>query len=245
MKTLKTLLVCTLVGGAASLSSAFNYNPGDLLLVFRQDSWDSGSGLYNGTDITFNLGTVSNFLSATSPMSVTSGWDYGTVTSTYGSLANVRYSLMACTDPLSSYRRVWMTDASGTAPQSMTYSAFSSLLGAVSSIGPNAAANSSSPGNYIASATATTSYTYLVSEGGAGDASTMAGASPFSVDMGLPGSMPFYVERMTASPTTLSQLGTFMLDGGGDLTYTPVPEPGSALLLGLGIAGLIRRRFQL
>src|SRR5437870_640768 len=104
MKPLNNLLLTLLAAGAAHDAGAFNYNDGDLLLVFRKDGFH---------DVEFNLGTVSNYLGKANGTVVTvSNWDLGLVRSNYNnSMANVKFLLLTATSSTDASRRIWSTSA--------------------------------------------------------------------------------------------------------------------------------------
>src|ERR1700761_7611453 len=81
---LRTLAALALL--ATPAARAWNYNAGDLLLVFRNGS----------QDVEFDIGSVTNYLGHTNGYTATvKGWDPGLVTATFGSFSGLSVALLA------------------------------------------------------------------------------------------------------------------------------------------------------
>ena len=245
MKKLLPLTLAALGLLAVRPAHAWSYNPGDLLLVFRNGS----------SDVEFNIGTVSNYLGHGAGYTATvTGWDPTLVTSTFGSstnlntfpsLAGVDVLLVAVTGtPQTAY-------VSGAEPNTTAYTVgpsawTSSLYGAINSVGVRPLtysatvttnANSSATNAYVLSATALTSYDTAVSGGtstGLQDITQLGGKAPFQVETALPADLDFWaIAPNSATPKPADQLvGRFVLRTNGVLTFIAGPRPS--------VQGLVR-----
>ncbi len=219
---------------------AWNYNAGDLLLVFR-----------NGTsDVEFNLGTVSNYLGhAAGYTTVVTGWNPTLVTGAFGSTTNlggfpslsgVDVVLLAVTG---TPQTAWL---SGAEPNTTAYTVgssawTSSLYGTINSVGirpitynapATTNANSSATNSYVLSATALSSYDTAVSGGtstGLQDITQLGGKSAFTVETALPADLDFWAISPSSAPTKPADqlVGRFELSSSGVLTFIAGPRPAS------------------
>ena len=235
---------------ATPLAQAWNYNAGDLLLVFRNGS----------SDVEFNLGTVSNYLGHAAGYTTTvTGWNPTLVTSTFGSSTNINtFSSLSGVDVLlvaatGAPQTAWL---SGAEPNTTAYTVgpaawSSSVYGAINATGVrpltyNAAvttnANSSATNSYVLANTALGSYDIAVSGGtstGLQDITQLGGKAPFTVEAALPADLDFWaIAPSTLSPKPADQLvGRFELSSTGVLTFIAGPRP--AVLQGVTRTGNI------
>ena len=232
--TLRWLLFSAVTAASIQLAGAFNYNDGDLLLVFRKDGFN---------DVEFNLGSVSNYLGlANGARRTVSNWDASLVRSNFNnSLASVRFLLLSATSVTDPLRRIWGTSANlapHTPPTDLSGSRWGALRSKINFMGSEATAVSVTNASqiYIAAASDSSSYTFIASDGGQLDATTVGGLAPFPVDTENPATLLFYevkISNLAVKPPA-PILGSFCLDGGGNLTYTagpltPLPRPAISL----------------
>ena len=211
---------------------AWNYNQGDLLLVFRNGS----------QDVEFDIGSVTNLLGHTNGYTTTvTGWDPNLINSTFGSFAGLDVALIATSGTTN-----WL---SGAEPDTTAYNISSqsaqtlgSIIGGVGSKPlfpiaiPTAETNAYSidvTGQYKKS-----SYDYVVSGGLYNGIPQFGGNAQFAVEQSVPGLLDFWA----ISPTTVypnsppdKLLGTFNITASGVLTFTAGPR--SATVLNLNHAG--------
>src|SRR5229473_7177171 len=160
------------------LLAAFTYNDTDLLLVFRK---------VNFNDVEFNLGSVSNFLGhATGTTIAVTNWDLGLVQSNFNNtLDNVDFLLVAATAVTDPLRRAWLTDAkaSGT-PTDISGSKLGALGSKIEFVGLQGQSftGTNSQEVYVVPPGDVSSYTYIVSNGGQLDPTSMGGLAPFPVE---------------------------------------------------------------
>ncbi len=225
MKRLTLTTLAALVLLAAPLARAWNYNPGDLLLVFR-----------NGAqDVEFDLGSVTNFLGQTNGYTTTvTGWDLGLVTSTFGSLNGVSMALLATGGTTN-----WLSSAE---PNTTAYNGSSQaaniLNSVISAVGTKPANLFNVPSNsvnaYSIDATPSgqyyhASYDYIVS-GGNGGIPQWDGNAPFTVEQSIPGFLDFWQVQATTiypNPPPDTLIGTFTINASGGLTFVAGPRPAT------------------
>src|SRR5262249_29459062 len=113
-------------------------------------------------------------------------------------------------------------DLSG-APQDETLSAWSAQRSKISAIGLAATSYfNSSNQSLVLSPSDPGSYTFIASDGGLLDVTTLGGASPFPVEQGGPGHVRLIELRVsTANPKPLAaQVGSFTIQADGSLSFT-------------------------
>lgn len=226
IKTLIRFGAFILAAAWASPVSAFTYTNGDLLLVFRKDTFN---------DVEFNLGTVSNYLGKVdgTVMQVTN-WNVNLVRANFNnSLVNVKFLLASVTASDDALRRAWLTDANAAdSPTDITGSRLTQIYSKVDQVGANAAAATATNSSqaYVTNSSDATSFSFIASGGGSLDASTLGGASPFPIEIELPVTNRF-VELRASSVTPKPAahiIGTFAMTSAGALTFTAGP-PSAAL----------------
>src|ERR1041385_7261884 len=166
--------------GAVQSAGAFTYSDSDLLLVFRRDGFN---------DVEFNLGSVSNYLGRMSGTTMTvGGWDLNLVKANYNnSLASVKFLLGGSTSATDASRRIWSSSAQlapSTPPTDLSGSRWNSLHSKLSYVGTEATnfTAGSASASFVVASSEVSSYTYIVSDGGQVDATTIAGLEPFAVE---------------------------------------------------------------
>jgi len=224
IKIFALLILCT-----AQLAMGFSYSDSDLLLIFRRDG--------TSKDVEFNLGTVSNYLGKASGTVIqVTNWNFNTVANNFGSLAGVKFALIATTANSDPVRRSWLTDANDAdAPTEISGSKMSALHAKIDSVGQNAqlytATNSIQ--SYIIAPTDLSSYTAIASQSGQVDVSTMGGSAPFQVENDLGTINHFFqlkVSNLSVKPAAV-QIGSFGISTNGVLTFiagsavTPLQRP--------------------
>jgi len=219
-----------LFAGWTQLLAAFTYNDTDLLLVFRKVN-----SVGNINDVEFNLGSVSNFLGhATGTTIPVTNWDFGLVQSNFNnSLDNVDFLLVAATAVTDPLRRVWLTDAKASStPTDISGSKMGVLGSKIEFVGLQGqsftATNSQEV--YLVPPGDVSSYTYVVSNPGQLDPTSMGGSAPFPVESTLPATNRFFELKLSnaAVKPPAVQAGLFGLTSAGVLTFTagaPLPQP--------------------
>src|SRR5712692_7450195 len=215
-----------LFAGWTQLLVAFTYNDTDLLLVFRKANFN---------DVEFNLGSVSNFLGhATGTTIVVTNWDLGLVQSNFNNtLDNVDFVLVAATAATDPLRRVWLTDAkaSGT-PTDISGSKMGALASKIEFVGLQGQSftGTNSQEVYVVPPGDPSAYTYIVSNPGQLDPTSISVLAPFPVESAPPATNRFFelkLSNATVKPPAL-QAGLFSLTSAGVLTFTagaPLPQP--------------------
>ncbi|MDB6035568.1 MAG: hypothetical protein JWM16_5906 [Verrucomicrobiales bacterium] len=232
--------LAVLAAGVAQQAGAFTYSDSDLLLVFRKDG--------NFNDVEFNLGSVTNYLNKPAGTKVpVSNWDVNVVKANYNnSLGNVKFLLASASAVTDSPRKLWVTSADlapATAVTDMAGSRFGALASKVSLVGNYASAGTATNAtqNYAISQSDATSYTYIVSGGGAVDPTTVGGLAPFQVENVNPTTLVLYeVKISNLNPKPAATLvGSFCLNPNGDLTFTagPLAELQQPNIVSLGRSG--------
>jgi hypothetical protein len=232
-------------------AGAWNYNDGDVLLIFRESAIPSTYPSPNN-DVEFDLGSVTNFLGHTNGYTTTvTGWTLSQVTSVYGSdLTGVSVVLVAATSPTNASPTAYFSAAlpqsfwlNGVEPYNTGFNVSPSVWqGAwtkINSIGTR-------PGLYLPASQQTASYSFAPSSVlsydriVASDAYVKAGAqntinadwlpqfggyAPFTVEGVAPGSFGFLaVPSSTATTKPLdTYIGMFTISAGGNLTFTAGP----------------------
>jgi len=133
----------------------------------------------------------------------------------------------AATDPL---RRAWGTSAvlSPTPPPTdLSGSRWGALRSKISFVGTEATAitGTNATQSYNPAPSDPSSYTYIVSDGGQLDATTIGGLAPFAVEIENPATLLFYelkVSNLIAKPPA-AVIGSFALESSGVLTFTAGP----------------------
>src|SRR6185295_4427483 len=201
-------------------ASAFTYSDGDLMLVFRKDGFN---------DVEFNLGSVNSYLGKADGTRLTvSNWDANLVRANYNnSLAGVKFLLIGATSATDPARRIWSTSAQlspTTPPTDLSGSRWGSLRGKISYVATeatNITAGSASQ-SYAVGPNDPSSYTFIASDGGQVEASTIAGLEPFPVESENPATLLFYelkISNLVVKPAA-ALIGSFSLEASGMLTFT-------------------------
>jgi hypothetical protein len=255
MKKIIYLTLAVLALAAPSLTRAWTYKDGDVLLVFRESAIPSTFPSPNN-DVEFDLGSVTNFLGKTNGYTTTvTGWDLTKVQAVYGSdLTGVSVVLIAATSPTNTSPTAYFSAAlpqsfwlNGAEPFNTAYnvspSVWQGFWTKINSIGTR-------PGLYLPVAQQTASYSFppssvlsydhIVASDNyvkAGAQNTInadwlpqfGGFAPFTVEGVAPGSFGFLaVPSSTASVKPLdTYVGTFTIDNLGNLTFTAGPPTPS------------------
>lgn len=201
-----------------TVQPGFTYRDTDLLLVYRRT---------NANDYLINLGNISNYLGqANGTMIPVSSVDLAAVTANFGgSLSGVKSALVAVTPLDNVPLRVWLSDADGSGgPRDETFSRWSQQRGKVNAIGTAATTYfNSSNQTLVLPSSDVGSYTFIASDGGLLDVSTLGGASPFPVEQDVPGHLRLIELRVSGAPNPkpfATQVGSFDLAADGSLVFT-------------------------
>ena len=223
MKAFPKLLLVLLAASAANSTSAFNYADSDLVLVFRRDGFN---------DAEFDLGSVTNYLGKANGTKLTvSNWDLAAVRANFNnSLASVKFLLFAATSFTDPLRRAWITSAvldPNPLPTDLSGSGWSQLRSKLSFVGTEATAitGTNATQMYIVAPGVDSSYSFIVSDGGQVDASTVGGLAPFAVEAENPATLLFYelkISNASVKPPA-AVIGSFALEATGALTFTAGP----------------------
>ncbi len=219
---------------AAPAARAWNYNPGDLLLVFRNGS----------QDVEFDLGSVTNYLGHTNGYTITvPGWDPGLVTSTFGSFNGLKVVLLATSGGTN-----WLSSAEP------NFTAYNISSQAAQTLGNAIGAVGSKPLFPLAIPTAETnaysidiggqyghsSYDYVVSGGQFSGVPQLGGDAQFKVEQSIPGLLDFWaIQSTTVYPNSPPDafIGTFTINASGVLKF--VAGPRAATVTGVTHAGSV------
>jgi len=222
---LATLAAVTLL--SALPARAWIYNDGDLLLVFRQDSYD----------FEYDLGSVTNFLGKTNGYTTAvNNWDPTLVTGTVGSFTGAKVVFLATgqTNYLSS-------PEPNTTAYNIDSSEADTLHGILSAVGTSPlyplAIPSNSPtayaidtgGDFAASA-----YDTIVSDGHSSGIAQLGGNAPFTVEQALPASLDFWqiqVSSVYPNPPPDKLIGVFTVTSSGAITFVAGPRQPKVLKL--------------
>jgi hypothetical protein len=251
MKKLFQFVLAALALLPALTASAWNYNDGDVLLIFRESAIPSTYPSPNN-DVEFDLGSVNNFLGHTNGYTTTvTGWSLANVQAVYGSdLTGVSLILIAATSPTNANPAAYFSAAlpqtfwlNGVAPYNTAYNVSSSVWQAawtkINSIGTR-------PGLYLPASQQTASYSFAPSSVlsydrivasddymKAGAQNTInadwlpqfGGSAPFTVEGVAPGSFGFLAVPATNSVSRSldNYIGTFTITAAGVLTFTAGP----------------------
>jgi len=221
IKGIAHFVFAVLAASATYSAGAFTYSDSDLLLVFRKDGF---------RDAEFNLGSVSNYLGKAAGTKLTVGDFLSVRTNFNNSLASVKFLLVAATAGTDPLRRAWITSAGlnpPTPPTDLSGSRWGALRGKIGFVGSEATAITltNATQSYFAATSDPSSYTYIVSDGGLVDASTIGGLAPFVVDVENPATLLFYELKVsnTAVKPAAAVMGSFALEATGVLTFTAGP----------------------
>ena len=251
MKKIIHLTLAVLAVAAPSLTRAWTYNDGDVLLIFRESALP-GTYPSPNNDVEFDLGSITNFLGKTNGYTTTvTGWTLSDVTAVYGSdLTGVSVVLIAATSPTNASPTAYFSAAlpqsfwlNGVEPYNTAYnvspSVWQGFWTKINSIGTR-------PGLYLPASQQTASYSFapssilsydrIVSSDNyvaAGAQSLIntdwlpqfGGFAPFTVEGVAPGSFGFLaVPSSTAAVKPRdTYIGTFTIDNLGNLTFTAGP----------------------
>ena len=227
---LSTLALLALL--ATPLARAWNYNDGDLLLVFRASGHN---------DIEFDLGSVNSLLGQTNGYTTAiTGWDTSLVTTEFGTdLTGVSVILLAVSSPADPNLTAWLSSAE---PNTSAYrgnlgdwtSNLHSIINAVGKRPLNPVPIPATELNaYSINPSAKQAYDYLVSGGtptGITAIPQLGGHAPFTVEQTVPGLLDFWAIQPTNTtqvPDTL--IGTFTITANGALTFIAGPRASSIL----------------
>lgn len=235
MKRFTLPILAALALLAAPAARAWNYNTGDVLLVFRNGS----------QDVEFDLGSVTNFLGHPNGYTTTvTGWDPALVTSTFGSFSGLSVAVLATSGGTN-----WLSSADPNFTAYNISSQTASTLGnIISGVGskplfplaiPTAETNAYSidvNGQYRKS-----SYDYVVSGGQFNGVPQFGGSAQFTVEQTVPGFLDFWAIQSTivypnSPPDTF--IGTFTINASGVLKF--VAGPRASTVTSLTQSGTVR-----
>jgi len=210
--------LCTLAAALVTHTvSAFTYSDYDLLLILRQEGLN---------DVEFNLGSVTNYLGQPDGTVITvTNFDVNLAKSGFNNnLVGVKFILMAATNSNAAIKRAYLTDADpASVPTDITVSSWRTLQSKISFVGIQAAINtaSNSTESYVISPSDTSAYTYIATDGGPGDVTSIAGTAPFLVENPIPGTSRFFeVKGINPAVSPSVQIGSFNMVATGVLTFT-------------------------
>jgi hypothetical protein len=246
MKNFILSSVALLVLLATPLARAWSYNNGDLLLVFRNGSYD----------IEYDLGSVTNLLGHANGYTTTiTGWNSSLVTGLFGTdLTGVDVILLAVTSPTNASPTAWL---SGSEPNTTAYEVSpitwsSDLYNIISAVGNRPLIPFAVP---PAAVTPTNAYSIQVAgiDGGASYDDIVTGGNPvgtlsgiqnlggnasFTVQQTIPGSFDFWAIQPSTiypNPPPDTLVGTFNITTNGVLTFVAGPRASS--ITGVSHAG--------
>ncbi len=217
---------------SARLAGAFTYSDNDLLLIFRENSFN---------DVEFNLGSVTNYLGLPAGTTLTvTGFDSGLVRSNFASpnFANVKFLLVAAANNQAALQNIYITDADPAVaqPLNLTSGPWKNLQRFISFVGGQAATATTTNAveSRVISPNDPTSYSYIASDGGVEDITTISGAAAsgtfpptaFVVEntIGQSGAnsvSPFFqLQGNVNSGKPSLQIGSFSFSTNGVLTFT-------------------------
>jgi hypothetical protein len=238
---MKKLLQATLAALgllATPLAQAWTYSNGDVLLIFRDGTYD----------VEFDIGNVSQFTGKTNGYTTTiTNWSFNLVTGTFGPDVTtngdgVTVLLAASTSSTDPNPTAWL---SGLEPNTTAYSpspsGWGNLYGSINSVGisPNIydVPTNSVPQSYVIRASGSgnagrykyASYDYVVSGGTYNGIPQFGGGAPFIVEQTIPGFLDLWAIQSTSStplpPDNL--VGTFWISTNGVLTFVAGPRPSN------------------
>jgi len=231
-KLIPKILLAALALLAAPLAQAqtWNYNDGDLLLIFRKTGHNN---------IEFDLGSVTNYLGKTNGYTTTViGWDLSLVTGEFGSnLKNVNVILLATSGLTNASPTVWLTSSEpNTTAYNVSGQEWSTLSALISAVGnkpinpfqvpyaePNAYVIDPGDPQYGAA-----SFDHIVSVNPI-NIPQLGGNAPFTVQQAIPGLLDFWAIQSTGtSPNPPDHLvGTFTATTNGVLKFIAGPRAPS------------------
>jgi hypothetical protein len=234
MKKIILSSIALLVLLATPMARAWSYSDGDLLLVFRNGSYD----------IEYDLGSVSNLLGQANGYTTTiTGWNSSLVTGLFGpDLTGVDVVLLAVTTPTNSAPTAWL---SGSEPNTTAYEVSSTswssdLYIIINGIGtrplipfdvpPAAVTPTNAYSIQVLGEKKGASYDDIVSGGTFDSIQNLGGHATFTVEQTIPGSFDFWAIQPTSvypnsPPDTL--VGTFNITTNGVLTFVAGPRASS------------------
>ncbi len=254
-KILTAVMAAAVMGGTSAMAQ-FNYQNGDMLAAF-------GNGATPGSkDVIVDLGSIANF----QPGPATQSWDLSSYMSQFSGLSgSVYWAVLGANNPvLGTYNHAvsqantytfWSTvgrsdvNVQNASPAVVGSSAQHLAVNNIIAIGQTTSPGSASPG--------------LITDLNPGVESVDVSAGIFSTAMNDPyngnlqGSIGYNVlnygagvsdlfknDPRSGATTTATYLGNFTLDNTGILTFSPVPEPSTWMMIGSGAAVLLafRRR---
>lgn len=212
--------------------AAWNYNPGDLLLVFRNGS----------QDVEFDIGSVTNVLGHTNGYTASiAGWDPTLVTSEFGSFSGLNVALIATSGGTN-----WL---SGIEPNYTAYNVSAqgaqTLQTIINGVGTKPlfptqipAAETNAYSIDVGNIYRTRSYDYIVSGSTLNSIPTFDGDVPFTVEQTIPGSLDFWsIASTSVYPNSPPDhlVGTFTITADGVLTF--VAGPRASTVTGISHSG--------
>ena len=233
MKKFLQLSAAALALWAAAGRAAWNYQDGDVLLIFRESGFN---------DVEFDIGGIGQFLNQPNGLTTNiTGWDPSVVTSTFGGdLTGVRVIVAATTSWTNATKTSWL---SSSLPNTTAYAVTPSvwqqdLWSVIDSIGTR-------PVIYSVPASGLTSYSIdpggsfrvaaydQIVDGNGVNASALAefgGNAPFVVEQTIPGTFLFWgIQPSTANPKPADSLvGSFTITTNGLLSFV-AGAPGSTI----------------
>jgi hypothetical protein len=240
-------VLSALAASTASSEAAFSYSPGDLFLGVRQ-VLNPSTGLGNiSQDFVVNIGNGAFYRDLSTPYTLTLGNLNTQLSTLFGATwatdSTVTFSIFGTTgnssSPSDPLRLMYVGEPiGGKVPvNSSTQSGPALAMRDVSTYYQGLTESSVLNGS-IGTPTNANSYTTKISNAfGSNNLFPAAGT--------VSGGLSLYRVPQTANGAVTLE-GSFVYAGGDSFTFTPevIPEPASALLLGLGAVGLATRRLR-
>ena len=231
MKKTLLLTLAALSIWTAPRALAWNYQDGDVLLIFRQNGSD---------DVEFDIGSINQFLNHPNGYTATvTGWDSHLVSTTFGHFPGVSVVVTATTSTAawltSSATVTSVSDLSVSTWHSQLYSLIDAIGSRPTNYNENVAESNAyviqELGNSQNGQTSLASYDYVVSSGGVNESfiAQFGGNVPFTVEGVDATTLGFWqIVPSSVNPKPAAQyIGTFSIDSSGNLAFTagPLPSP--------------------
>jgi hypothetical protein len=243
-KSLAALASTGVILGFSTAQAVLTAGTDDIFIGFHQTG--------NNSDYLINIGSAQTLLTATGPITFSIGttasdlqvfgpnWYtdstifWGAVGTNEGPVSPVLYSTVARTDA-GTVAAPWSLSSGNTAQRNVS-NQIKNLKLDYRNYGE--ATPNSSVATFQSITGLSFAYADFTSE------SPNFGGTWLSIEGNLAASSPKVLDLYSYSTTAAVHLGTLTLDSGGTITFTPVPEPSTAALIGLGLLALkgMRRR---
>src|SRR5215471_5863260 len=207
MKRFFNLILPALVLATGPMARAWTYSDGDVLLIFRDGTYD----------VEFDLGNISQFTGKTNGYTkIITNWSFNLVTNTFGPDLTtngdaVTVALVASTPGTDPNPTAWLSSSEpNTTAYSPSASGWGNIYGTINSAGISpkiyAVPTNATPQSYVirtsgggtAGRYKYASYDYVVSGGSYNGLAYLGGGAPFIVEQSIPGSLDFWAIQSTS-----------------------------------------------